>query len=353
MPTMDIFNSDAFTMQEMTDNINKVPFQPGFLGSMNLFRTRPIRTESFSMEEKEGHITLIQTSNRGAPIEQQESRKRKMRNFTTLRIAKGDNINAGEIQGVRAYGSMTEMQQVQDVVNERNEWLLADLEFTRENMRMGAVQGIVTDADGSTLTDWFSEFGITQPTEIDFDLDASSPSRMALHQVCTDMKRSMLRDLKIGQMAGLQIVGLADDTFFDLLMKHNDVYQVEKQSADAGDLSAAKRLERSMEFGEVVFAGIRFINYRSTDNINDSPATNKKLQIPAGTCKFFPVNVPGLFQVVQSPAESFEFVNTPGQPLYSMMIRDRDRNMWVKPEIYSYPLYMCTRPEVLYRGRST
>jgi hypothetical protein len=59
-----------------------------------------------------------------------------------------------------------------------------------------------------------------------------------------------------------------------------------------------------------------------------------------------------VFEVAQSPAETFDFVNTPGQPSYAMLIPDRDRNAWIKPEVYSYPLHICTRPAMLQRAKA-
>jgi hypothetical protein len=50
--------------------------------------------------------------------------------------------------------------------------------------------------------------------------------------------------------------------------------------------------------------------------------------------------------------ESFDFVNTPGKDMYVLPIFDRDRNMWWRQEVYSYPLFICKRPEVLYSGRA-
>jgi hypothetical protein len=43
-----------------------------------------------------------------------------------------------------------------------------------ENMRLGAVQGLLADADGTTIYNWATEFGQTIPAEVDFDLDAAS-----------------------------------------------------------------------------------------------------------------------------------------------------------------------------------
>jgi hypothetical protein len=61
-------------------------------------------------------------------------------------------------------------------------------------MRLGAVQGIVLDANGSTvIRNWHTEFGISQATEIDFDLDNASPASGAVRKKCNDVMRAMKR----------------------------------------------------------------------------------------------------------------------------------------------------------------
>jgi hypothetical protein len=62
--------------------------------------------------------------------------------------------------------------------------------------------------------------------------------------------------------------------------------------------------------------------------------------------------VPGLYRRINGPGETMETVNTVGRSLYSMLVKDNDRNMWVQPEVYAYPLHICTRPEVLLSGRA-
>ena len=51
-----------------------------------------------------------------------------------------------------------------------------------------------------------------------------------------------------------------------------------------------------------------------------------------------------------APGEAFQWVNTPGKEYYVLPIMDTDRNMWWRMEAYSYPLMICTRPEVLWSG---
>ena len=66
---------------------------------------------------------------------------------------------------------------------------------------------------------------------------------------------------------------------------------------------------------------------------------------------FYPEAVDGLFEIYHAPADTFETVNTLGQPLYARMIPDRDE--WVRLEIESNPLPICTRPQVLRSARRT
>lgn len=74
------------------------------------------------------------------------------------------------------------------------------------------------------------------------------------------------------------------------------------------------------------------------------------IAIPSNKVKFFPRYAPGIFDVAYAPGESFEWINTLGKPEYVRMIPDRDRNEYVKAEMTSYPLHICTRPETLFSG---
>lgn len=344
MATMDIFKSDAFSMVQLTEAIQKVGFQPQRLGQLGLFTPQPVRTESIAIEKREGTLRLIKSDERGAPLAQRTTEKRDIRNFRTVRLAKGDRITASEIQNIRAFGSETELMQVQGEVARRLAGplgLVNDMELTWEHMRLGAVQGIVLDADGSVLNNWFDAWGVAQPAELDFDLDAASPAPGALRKKCDALVRSMLRSMRGLGGPGTTIHALVGDAFWDDLVNHPEVRETYL------NYEAAAALREGTAFGQGFrFGGITWENYRGTDD-------NSTVAVGVDKAHFFPVNAPGLFQVAFSPAETFDYVNTPGLPMYSMTVPDNDRNMWVDIEVYSYPLFYCTRPEVLRRGKRT
>lgn len=344
MATMDIFNTDAFSMVSLTQALEKVEYQPALLGSLNIFEPEPVRTETVAIEKRDGVLALIPTSNRGAPITRLTKDSRDIRDFRTNRIAKGDTIQASEIQNIRAFGSETELMQVQAEVARRYNSILRDIELTREYMRLGCLQGIVLDADGSTIKNWYTEWSITQATEIDFELDdAATKVRLKCNQVTRNMQKAS----KGAWIAGrTQIHALCGDTFYDNLITHASVEKTYLNWAAATDL------RQGGAYSAFTFGDITFHNYRGTDTfVSQATAGKNGVGIDAEKAKFFPVNAPGVFKEALSPAESFEFVNTPGRPVYGMVIPDRDRNMFVDVEAYAYPLMICTRPEMLQRAK--
>lgn len=344
MAHMDIFKSDAFGAVSITEALNNVPFQPSFLRGLNLFMPKPVRTVGVSIEEKNGTLSLIQTSERGAPLAEADIEKRKIRDLRTRRIAKHDRLTADAIQGIRAFGSETELMQVVDEINMRINGptgLMRDVELTWENMMLGAIQGVVLDADGSTIYDYFSEFGIAAATEIDFDLNNAAPASGAVRKKCTQVTRQMMKAANGGFLPGrTYVMGLCGDAFWDDLTAHGEVRQTYLNTQEARDLRGGLAYE-SFNYG-----GITWVNYRGTDD-------GSTIAINTDKCKFFPVNGNGVFQMAYSPAETFDYVNTPGLPVYGMVIPDAKRNAFVDLEVYSYPLPICTRPAMLQSARRT
>lgn len=350
MADMNIFSGDAFSMIEMADAFERTPYQPGFLGSLGIFAPMPIRTEEFWVEERNGTLSLIQTSERYQAPKVKNGSKRKARAFKTSRIAEQDVLQAGEVQNIRAFGSSSELQEVQNEVARRmngSDGLRADVELTFENMRLGAIQGIVTDADASTIYNWFTEFGIVQPTEIDFDLDNASPASGAVRTKCNEVIRGITRALGGAGIPGqTRVVALCGDTFWDQLTAHPEVRATFLNMQDAPLLRTGLRIDGD-NFGVFDYGNITWINYRGTDD-------GTTVAVGTTKAKFFPIRTKGIFKQVMAPAEFMPFVNTPGKVWYPMVLPDPSgRQAFVNLEAYAYTCFVCTRPEVLYRARNT
>lgn len=339
MASMDVFKGDAFSTFELTQALNNIPSLPSFLGDLNIFEDAPVRTESFAIEKRDNTLALVQTSPRGSPPKARTDDRRDIRYFPTVRVANQDKLYASEIQNIRAWGSDSELMQAQDEVMRKMLNLRNDQALTHENMRLGAVQGIVTDADGSTIRNWFTEWGVSQAAEIDFNLDATTGA--GVRTTCDQVVRAMVRAAKGSWVNGRSYaVGLCSDSFWDALVANAEVRATFLNQQEASDLRTGTA------FQTFKYGGVTFVNYQGTDD-------NSTIAVTTDKCKFFPVAAPGVFKKAMSPGESFDWVNTLGQPEYARLIPDNDRNEYVEIDVRSYPLYVCTKPLMLQRGKLT
>lgn len=359
---MNIFDDDAFSAVSMTEALEDYEFKPGLIGALNLFEDVPIATEMVSVERRGNELAIIPTSERGEPIAEGKVDGRNLRAFKTTRIAKGHTLQASAIQNIRSFGSESELETMAEYVARYQGRLMGDVEMTWENMMLGAVQGRVLDSDGSVLVNWFTEWGISQPAEIDFALDTNTTN---VEAKCRQVIRTMQDKASGSWTVGTRVIGLAGDSFFDKLTGHKTVRETYLNTQQAMNLNryfgvanGSRDAFREGSYAMFDYGGILFINYKGADIFNKTAAEGstsgkEALGIQSARCKFFPVGVRGLFQEAYAPGESWEWANTIGRRVYSMMIRDEKRNFWVRPEVYSYPLYICTRPDLLLRAKES
>lgn len=337
MSILDIFKSDAFGVMSLTDAINKIPFIPGRAGEVIDWREGGVATTTIAIEEKNGVLTLINPTARGAPGTTLAKSKRSARNLTVPHYEINDAIYAEEVQGVREFGSESQVRTVMNRVNER----LADHvqlshDPTLEYQRVGAVKGIILNGDGSTLYNLFTEFGVSQPAEVDFDLDNATPASGALRKVCTAVIRTISDALGGVPMRGVHT--FCSDTFWDDLIAHPEVRETYKNQPEA------LKLREGVAYAKLEFGGITFENYRGAVGATPFIAANK--------CHVFPVGVPGLWRTVYAPADYNETVNTLGLPRYVRqyeMANGKGVNLDTQMNALNY----CTRPGVLVQGKRT
>lgn len=335
---VDVFSTDAFSAVSMTEALEKTDYVPQWLGQLGLFDPWPIRTETFAVEKRDNKLALVQTTERGAAIPNRGRERRDIRDFRTVRVAHGDTLRASELQNIRAFASESELEQVQAEVLRREVRVRDDLELTHENMRLGCIDGLVKDADGTTIRDWFSEWGISRPSEINFALGTQNATNGPIRTACQSIIRSMKRNSKGAWVPNqTQVIGLCDEAFFSALISNAEVRSTYLNWIEA------QNLRGEYAFGMFNYGGIWFYEYQGTDD-------NTTVKVGTGKCKFFPWKGRQVFQKVMSPGESFDWVNTLGQEWYSRSIYDRDRNESVEIEVMSYPQYVCTRPEMLFTG---
>ncbi|MBW7057650.1 major capsid protein [Paracoccus bogoriensis] len=250
---------------------------------------------------------------------------------------KQDVLWASEIQSVRDFGSESAVQQVQTEVAYRLRRLRQDAEATFEYHLLNGIQGLVKDPkDHAVVVNYFTEFGIAPAAEIDFDLDNATPASGALRKRCQALIESVEESMGGLAAGAVQVRAECGSAFFADLVAHKEVRETYLNTAAAADL-------RGRVADEVSFGGITFRRYRGGAGFG----------VPTDKAYFYPEGVEGLFEICYAPADTFETVNTLGLPLYARIIPDRDRDEWVRLEIESNPLPICTRPQVLRSARRT
>ena len=170
MASISLFDDDAFTLSTLTALINDMPHVPSRLGDLNLFDEEGIQTTTVQIEKDGDTFSLVADAERGAPGQVVVGSKREMLPFNTLHLPQRATIKADEIQNVRGWGGQTDLAALQTVVTRRIKKMRTQLDVTHEWQRLGAIKGVILDADGKrTLVNLLDRFGIEQSV-VKFDL---------------------------------------------------------------------------------------------------------------------------------------------------------------------------------------
>jgi len=334
MPLLDVFASDNFGLVSLTAAINKLPYKPSRLAELNLFKTKGISTTTALIEEKQGVLSLVATAARGTMPRVGATPKRKVRPFSIPHLPLNDAVMADEVQNVRAFGSETDEEMVNDIVNDKLSTLRQAHEVTHEYHRLGAIKGVTLDADGSTeLYDWFDEFDLSQD-EVDFDFASDK-----IKQKCVDIIRMV--NAALGATTYDHVHAICGDNFFDKLVMNEEV---EKAYHLYTGENKFLMTQQAFTKGGFMFGDIIWENYRG--QVGDVKFVDDD------ECHFFPVGAPDLFLAHYAPANFMETVNTIGKPIYAKQ-ELMDFDVGVELHTQSNPLFLCTRPKCLIKGNNT
>lgn len=333
---LDIFKGDAFSVISLTDAVNAIPYVP--TGLAPLFQTTSVSTLSIAIEKKAGVLTLVSPTPRGGPGSTIDKQKRAAFDLRVPHFQRDDAIMADEVQGVRAWGEESVVETVMGKVAARLSDHSQDFEATAEYHRIGAVKGVVTYADGSTL-DLFDTFGVIQEGEVDFDLDNAAPASGALRKKCATTERLIARAL-----GGIPYAGIGaecGDAFWDDLIAHSEV------RATFLNQAAASELRTGAVFQSFNFGGILWRNYRGATSGDTGTAF-----VHTDKAHLYPLGTPGLFRCVYAPADYIETVNTMGQRLYVKQY-EMPNGKGIHLEVQTNALHYCTRPASLIKAKRT
>lgn len=332
MATLDIFQDDAFSVTSLSQTITDIPDIPTQLGDKGLFQEEGISTLSFMIERQGSSIKLLPTAPRGGVREPVALGPRKLIPLQALHIPATFSVDADEVQGIRAFGSETEVEQASTLVQRKLGVVRQSMDLTHEHMRVGALKGLVKDANGDTLLDIYDAFGMTQQTQFwNIAAAANGDPKASIIEL-----KSMIRQ-KLGGRSMGRIRVICSLEFFTALVQNTKMIKAWELWNQGAYLRADQ-----VNGGDFEFAGMIFEIYEGGVTVGSTFTPF----IEAGTAYAYPEGVPGMFQSKYAPANFMETVNTNGLPFYAK-IKMQDFDTGVLGMAQSNPIHFNSLPEAV------
>ncbi len=297
MNLANVFKSDVFSFMSLTAAINILPPRATTIDAFATFVESGINTTTVSVEEKDGKIGIVKSQPRGFVGRGQSSKKRRIRKFDVPHYPEFDAIHASEVQGVRQFGSDSSMETVESKLAEKRSDLVDLLNTTIDAGKWGAVQGVLYDADGSVLYDWFDEFGVAR-NEISIDL---SDATINLRDEVIKAKRQAEKEL--GGYTWSKFTLALPAAVFDAFVSHPSLKEAYDRWQDGAYLRADNR------------AGFMIADNVEVKSVDITDLGNGLKTIPDDEGFMIP-NANSLLKVNYSPADTLEAANTIGLPYY-------------------------------------
>lgn len=325
MAEISIFEDEAFSVTSLIATLNDDHPIPGQISNAGLFVESGTTTVTVQIEKDGNSLQLVPAAPRGAPGLVVNGSKRQLIPFNCVHLPQTFSILADEVQGIRAFGSRTELQAVQDVVNARYTPVRNQLAATHEFQRVGAIKGLIVDADGvSVLNNLFTAFGLSQQSQaIGFNVDPQASTIDADIVTALDKQEDAL-----GTASSTGAIAWCGKGFWAKLIADGRAREAYLNHEAAAALRGDRR--RQFEYG-----GVLWIRYTGKIGGTAFIADNEAYLVPEG--------VPELFRTIFAPANYMETVNTLGVPYYGKLER-MPFDKGVIGEAQSNPLHICTKP---------
>lgn len=332
MATLDIFNNDAFSVSRLTQLITDIPRVPTQLGDERLFTEAGLTTTTMMIERTGSGLTLVPSAPRGGVGQTVGRDRRKLIPIACTHLPQRDTIMADEVQGVREAGTEQEVESVTQLVQRQATKMKANIDLTLEYHRVGALKGLVLDANGvDEIYDLYTIFGMTR-VSMGFNI-ANPASTVDLKQKCLDLKRAIRN--KLGGRSFRRVRVKCSESWFDKFVGHDKM----KAAFDQFNGNSFLRTDQSTSDFEIF--GIVFQVYSGgTGGQGGSDF------IPAERAYAYPEGVPGMFQTWYAPGDYMSTVNRMGVPYYMSQERMK-HDKGVELESQSNPITINTLPEAV------
>ncbi len=330
-----------FSNQEIAQAVNRIPNTYGLLNTMGLFPTRGVASTLVRIDVQDGQVVVLESKPRGAEPGQAQRATDVARWVQLPSFPHQDTLTPDDLQDVlrvingelRTESLAEAMQRiVMDPIRRKHD-------LTLEWLRIGALQGNVTDGAGAVLLNLFDYFGITKKS-IDFVLGTDTTDIIGK---CSELWDHMQENLKGETMTGPVVI--VSKEWFNKFVQHPKVKEYYLSWEAAGNLAAGARVQSGGMYGrQFNFQSIQFVEYIGSAPLSSGAsgrlvAAGKGYGFPDGTTQETHVTFAG-------PPYDITAVNQPGGPIHiTQEVLPHGAGIEVRSE--SCPLPIWKRPEVL------
>ena len=333
MATLDVFKADGFSTTSLSLAIAEMDFVPSRIERLGLFSIDSVSTTTIQVEKRRDTLAIVPSSARGGNGYAINQDNAVLRPFNVPHFQLNDSIMADEVQNLRAFGSESELESVQNHVNRKLARGARILDATIEFQRMGAIQGIVYDVRPDLTTqaiyNYYTEFGVTQDT-VNFQFSNASADILG---ACTQVRKYIEDELGMSVLD--EVRAFVGYDFWAALIAHAKVTAA-YSNWYGGPRVNMDPLTMDLRYKGFEFGGIIWEVYRGTPTLSAF--------IPAGEGIAFPTGVPDLFVSTFAPADYVETVNTPGLVRYAKQYQPLNGKS-IALEMQTNHLAMNTRPK--------
>lgn len=317
---MPLSSESEFGFKALTNTINNLPATPTILRSLGLFKPKYLTTTYIKLGLYNAELELVETAPRGylgKPVKDEYS---VTDSFECTHLALYDEIHPSDVQNLLEFGSNNKLKTIADRVGEKLAVMKNNLEYTREHLIFGALNGKILDKDGTELVDIYSKFGITKKN---LTISASAP---VLANEFEKIKQNLRKSAGNSLIQGW--ICLCSWGFFSAITGHESVKEAWKFYNQAKDYATGFD-------GEFSTNGIRFIIYEQD--------YGSGLKIGDDKAIFFPV-IPDGYAEFFAPADLNDAVNTIAKPYYAIR-EQKPMNMGWGIHAESNPLPLPMKPQ--------
>lgn len=326
MADINIFEDEKFSVSSLTAAINEQESVPGRIAKLGLYSEEGVSTTVVQIEYDGQTLGLVAAKPRGGVGQSVTLKGRKLIPFNTIHLPQRSTMLADEIQGIRAFGSQSELESAVARVAKYQKKHRQQLDLTHEFQRVCGIKGQILDADGETiLLDVYQAFGITKQ---EFAMDLSNTATDV--RMKSDDVVDLIED-ELGETTATGVRALCGKAFWKKLISHKSVRETYLNTAQAAELRG--KPADSFEIG-----GVTYERYRG--KLAGQPF------IADDEAQAFPEGVPDFFISRFAPADYMETVNTDGVPYYTRVER-LPFGKGLEIESQSNPLHLPTRPKAI------